>query len=204
MMKALLFSALLCAAASIAHAQQAPPTQGDLVSTGVNAWTFHTPDDGRTDLFIAPYGSWGGWNWDVATRFSANGDIQMRAKVKIGEIAPMYHGDYKLAVAGKIVSQSLYVVNPLQWADFVFEPTYKLMALPTLASYLKQYKHLPNIPSAKEVETKGYNVSEMDAKLLQTVEELTLHVIEIDNQNQQLQNRLAALEKQLATQQATK
>jgi hypothetical protein len=103
-----------------------------------------------------------------------------------------------------VVAKSVYVTTPNAWADFVFEPSYKPMGLAALEGYLLKNKHLPHIPSAKEVEANGYNVTEMDAKLLQTVEELTLQVIELGKQNQQLQVRLASLEKQQTTQQATK
>jgi len=61
------------------------------------------------------------------------------------------------------------------------------MSLLKLEAYLQQNKHLPTIPSASEVEAKGYSVTEMDAKLLQTIEELTLHVIELSKQVKELQ-----------------
>jgi len=61
------------------------------------------------------------------------------------------------------------------------------MSLLKLEAYLQQNKHLPAIPSASEVEAKGYSVTEMDAKLLQTIEELTLHVIELSKQVKELQ-----------------
>ncbi len=126
-------------------------------------------------------------------------------RVNIGDQLPTTHTDYKLAVQGKLVAQSLYVTNPGTWADFVFEPSYEPMALPTLESYLKKNKHLPYIPSAKEVETNGYNVAEMDAKLLQTMEELTLQVIALgkqvavlNKQNEQAKEELANLRAQVA------
>jgi hypothetical protein len=114
--------------------------------------------------------------------------ISTSGQVNIGTTTPNtpQTTDYKLAVAGKIVAQGMYVLNITNWADFVFEPSYKPMALPTLESYLQKNKHLPHIPSAGEVEAKGYNVAEMDAKLLQTVEELTLQVIELNKQVQAL------------------
>lgn len=102
------------------------------------------------------------------------------------------HANFKLAVDGKIVAKSVYVTQ-LNWADFVFAPTYRLMPLPELEQYLQTYRHLPAIPSAQEVATDGVNVGVMQANLLQTVEELTLHVIELSKQNQQLQVELRAL-----------
>lgn len=94
-----------------------------------------------------------------------------------------------------MVAQSIYVTNPSTWADFVFEPSYEPMALPTLENYLKKNKHLPYIPSAKDVEANGYNVTEMDAKLLQTVEELTLQVIALSKQVSLMQAQMSEVQK---------
>lgn len=63
------------------------------------------------------------------------------------------------------------------WADFVFEPTYKLPSLQELEIYINKNKHLPEVPSAAEVEKNGVDVGEMNKILLQKIEELTLHVI---------------------------
>ncbi len=124
--------------------------------------------------------------------------IRQDGKVQIGDRTPTTQTNYKLAVDGQIVSTSIYVTSPTTWADFVFEPSYEPMALPTLESYLKKNKHLPYIPSAKEVETNGYNVAEMDAKLLQTVEELTLQVITLNKQNIQARAEIAQTQAEMA------
>jgi hypothetical protein len=113
--------------------------------------------------------------------------IYQSGQVRIGDRYPTTQPTYKLAVDGLLVSTAMYVTNPNTWADFVFEPSYKPMALPALESYLLKNKHLPHIPSAREVEANGYNVAEMDAKLLQTVEELTLQVIELSKRLQELE-----------------
>ncbi|UOQ52527.1 hypothetical protein [Hymenobacter cellulosivorans] len=139
------------------------------------------------------YSRTAGGSWVSHMRVLQNGQIQ------IGQRQPAApHNDYRLAVDGKLVAQSLYITNPSTWADYVFAPTYRRMPLADLEAYLLQNKHLPAIPAAAEVERKGYNVSEMDAKLLQSVEELTLYVIELNKQNQQLQARTAELEKALS------
>lgn len=113
--------------------------------------------------------------------------IHPEGNVQIGQQRPLSsHADYKLAVDGKLVAKSVYVTSQ-GWADFVFEPDYKPMALPALETYLQQNKHLPHIPAAKEVEANGINVAEMNAKLLQSVEELTLHVIALNKRVQELE-----------------
>ena len=122
--------------------------------------------------------------------------IKASRQVIIGLDAPTTpsYADYRLAVDGKLVAKSIFVAQlAANWADFVFEPTYALKPLPELEAYLKQNHHLPAIPSAVEVEQNGIDVAVMNAKLLQSLEELTLHVIELGKQNQQLQANMAVL-----------
>jgi hypothetical protein len=83
---------------------------------------------------------------------------------------------YKLDVAGKIRADEI-VVNTTG-ADFVFEPTYKLRSLAELEAFIKTNKHLPEIAPAKEMQENGVSAGEMQSKLLQKVEELTLYMIE--------------------------
>lgn len=147
-------------------------------------------NDGIAHTFYARNN--GGTGWVSHLRILQSG------KVQIGAQLPTTQTDYKLAVDGKLVTKSLFVTSPINWADFVFAPKYRLMPLPELETYLRVNRHLPAVPSASEVESKGYNVSEMDAKLLQSLEELTLHVIELNKQNQQLQAEMATLRKQVS------
>jgi hypothetical protein len=72
-------------------------------------------------------------------------------------------------------------------ADYVFHPTYKLMPLPEVEQYVKTNSHLPEIPSATEVSKNGMSMGEMQNKLLQKVEELTLYVIEQQKRIEQLE-----------------
>jgi hypothetical protein len=68
--------------------------------------------------------------------------------------------------------------SPNQWADKVFKKDYALMPLGELGVYIEQHQHLPGIPSAQEVVEKGISQQEMMVKLLEKIEELTLHQIE--------------------------
>lgn len=126
--------------------------------------------------------------------FVSNMRLLQSGQVQIGIQNPTSQTDYRLAVDGKVVAKSLYVTNPSMWADFVFGSTYKNMPLRELGTYLQRNKHLPAMPSANEVAANGYSVSEMDAKLLQSIEELTLHVIEMGKQNDLMQRKNAALQ----------
>jgi hypothetical protein len=86
------------------------------------------------------------------------------------------------------------------WSDFVFAPSYKLKTLIEVEQYIKTNGHLPEIPSNQEVEQKGVNIGDMQAKLLQKVEELTLYSIEQSKQLQEQRQSNAALQQQLTAQ----
>ncbi len=103
--------------------------------------------------------------------------------------------DYKLVVAGKVLAEELRVMLVDQWSDYVFEPDYQLRSLPEVADYIETHKHLPDIPSAAEVERDGISIGDMQAKLLAKIEELTLHMIEQHRTIETLQRKLDALEK---------
>jgi hypothetical protein len=98
----------------------------------------------------------------------------------------------KLSVAGSIQAYDVTVNN--QWADYVFDPGYRLAPLSEVAGYIQQNHHLPDIPSAGEVQEKGVSLGEMQAKLLAKIEELTLHMIQAEEENRQLRERIARLE----------
>lgn len=66
------------------------------------------------------------------------------------------------------------------WADFVFDPEYKLMPLHEVKKYTQEYRHLPNVPSEKEVAQSGINVAQMNAVLLQKIEEAYLYIFELE------------------------
>jgi hypothetical protein len=95
----------------------------------------------------------------------------------------------KLAVDGTICAKEVRVAlsgSPC-WPDFVFNKDYNLMSLDELEQFIYENKHLPNTPSAAEVEENGIQLGEMNALLLQKIEELTIHLID-------LQKRLSELE----------
>lgn len=100
----------------------------------------------------------------------------------------------KLQVGGKIKCQEVEVaVTP--WPDHVFKTGYNLMSLDEVASFVEANKHLPGVPSEEEVANNGVNVGEMNATLLQKVEELTLYMINLKKENDALKVRVSNLEK---------
>lgn len=90
---------------------------------------------------------------------------------------------YKLAVNGKIRAQEIKV-ETANWPDYVFAKDYQLPTLWETEKHIKEKGHLPGIPSAAEVEANGIDLGELNGKLLQKIEELTLHLIEMKKQNE--------------------
>ena len=80
-------------------------------------------------------------------------------------------------------------------ADYVFDENYNLRSLSEVESYVKENKHLPGIPSAAEMSENGMSVSQMSNLLLEKVEELTLHMIELEKENKALKAEMESLKK---------
>jgi len=97
---------------------------------------------------------------------------------------------FKLAVQGKIIAEDVKVLPAANWPDYVFMPSYELMPLQKLEQHIREKGHLPGIPSAKEVAAQGgFEVGEMQRKLLEKVEELSLYVIELERKVEELEKK---------------
>lgn len=122
--------------------------------------------------------------------------IRRNGAVGIGTILSSNPHNYKLAVNGTIGAKEVKVeASSSTWADFVFEDHYSLPTLQEVESHIREKGHLKDIPSAQEVGEHGINLGEMDAKLLQKIEELTLYTIE---QEKKLELQQEALSQQQA------
>lgn len=104
-------------------------------------------------------------------------------------------GSYRLAVEGTIGAREVIVTNS-PWADYVFRPGYRLRPLSEVNAYIQANGHLPEIPSESEVKEKGVNLGEMQAKLLAKIEELTLHMVNLDEANHRMEQEVQDLRKE--------
>ncbi len=95
---------------------------------------------------------------------------------------------YRLAVNSGILCEELKVMADVPSSDFVFEPNYNLKPLSEVEAFVTENKHLPDVPSAKEFKENGYKVGEMDNLILQKIEELTLYIIDLQKQIEELKN----------------
>jgi hypothetical protein len=127
-----------------------------------------------------------------ATEWKTNMVIKSNGQVYIGDQQPSaaWNG-YKLGVDGMIVGKRVVVQNT-SWADFVFDADYNLSSLSEVESYIKTNKHLPGVPTTKEVLEHGIDVGDMNKIMLQKIEELTLYMIELKKENQELRKAISA------------
>lgn len=132
---------------------------------------------------------------DIQFRVNATNIMTLASSGNVG-IGTSTTGTNKLAVEGTIAARRLKITQATPWPDFVFLENYKLMPLAQTARFIREYKHLPDIPSAAVVAQEGIDVGEMNSKLLQKIEELTLHLIEQNERVAALEKEIKALKKQ--------
>jgi hypothetical protein len=98
---------------------------------------------------------------------------------------------------GNLWAKEIKVALTNPWPDFVFKSGYKLTGLAELEFFIKENGHLPEIPDAIDVEKNGVNVGEMQSKLLQKIEELTLYVIEQNKKNEKQEQELKIMKAEI-------
>jgi hypothetical protein len=139
--------------------------------------------------------NWGGYfNW---TRGSASGDVElMRIDATNGTVgigtSNIGSSTYKLYVESGIRTRKVKV-DQNGWPDYVFSSDYKLLPLKEVEQFIKQHQHLPEVPSAQEIDKEGLNLGENQSVLLKKVEELTLYVIEQEKQIELMKEEIATL-----------
>jgi hypothetical protein len=131
-------------------------------------------------------------------RFLNNGTEQVRilasnGNVGIGTTQP----DYPLTVNGSIHAKEVRVDLNIPAPDYVFEKEYTLTSLDDIKTYIDQNKHLPEVPSAKEMEKNGVQLGEMNMILLKKIEELTLHAIEQQNMIEEMRRENQEMKKEI-------
>jgi hypothetical protein len=120
--------------------------------------------------------------------------IDASGNVGIGTTTP----SYTLDVAGQVHATSFVASSGNNYADFVFKPDYKLPPLSDVEASIKKDGHLPGIPSEAEAKAHGIDLASMQVKLLQKIEELTLHVINQEKRLDEQNGRIEQLEKENA------
>ena len=137
-----------------------------------------------TRVGVYGYASGGSTNWAAYLL----GSTYVSSDLRIGTTTAA--SGYALSVNGKVACEEVLIDDSGFWPDYVFEDDYNLLSIDEFEQSIKQNKHLPGMPSAKEIEENGgHHIGDVQKKTLEKVEELSLYIIELNN-------RLKALEQE--------
>ncbi|MDN3588084.1 hypothetical protein QWY86_15480 [Pedobacter aquatilis] len=165
----------------------APSDPGDIVFSKADGseiariYSFNNSSSNQNSIYFAT-----GIGIETRLLIADNGNIG------IGTSSP----SEKLSVNGTIRSKEVKVTMQ-DWPDYVFKDDYALWTLEKTAKYIKTHQHLPDLPSAKEIENDGLKLGEMNKLLTKKIEELTLHIINQQKLINAQDKRLSGLEKHL-------
>jgi len=154
-------------------------------NTGGKAHELAFSDDSKLLLRSGFEPAWEGWRQILVSSDNGNFGIGIDSPTE------------KLAVNGNIRAKEIKV-ETANWPDYVFAKDYSLPSLAETEKHIKEKGHLQGIPSAKEVEANGIDLGEMNAKLLQKIEELTLHLIEKEKTEKNHEQEIRLLKQQVA------
>jgi hypothetical protein len=150
-------------------------------------WIYDPWSTGGNSFWLSSYGGiklfTGG-----APRFAITGT----GDIGIGTTSPQS----KLAVNGTITATEVKVTQT-GWPDFVFDSAYRLEPLSSVEKYIQKNNHLPDIPSAKEIEGNGLDLGSMVKKQMQKIEELMLYQINANKRINELEDRDEKLRKEI-------
>ncbi len=153
------------------------------------------------------YGHYGDAVLELYQNYSGGGSqnpgkLIVNGNLGVGTVST---GSHKLAVEGSIGAREVKV-EATGWSDFVFEKDYELRTLEEVEEHINENGHLPEVPNKAEVTENGINLGEMDAKLLQKIEELTLYMIDmnkrvnkLEQENTQLKESNQELKEEIST-----
>lgn len=136
------------------------------------------------DLVVASDGNIG-----IGTT-APNAKLHINTNMMIGAGTPT--AGYALSVNGKIISEEVRVEADV-WPDYVFQNNYPLISLSQLEQFISTNKHLPNIPAAKQVHKEGFGLGDMNRRLLEKIEELTLYIIQQEKRLNTLQRQVDSI-----------
>lgn len=154
-------------------------------NTGLNFWKPFTPGNN-------------GANYHLLLKDDGKVGIGVDPAPCSGNGLASFPAGYRLYVKEGILTEKVKVANycSANWADYVFAPDYQLKPLAEVEAFVKANKHLPNVPSAQDIEKDGLDVADMLSKQMEKIEELMLHTIALNKRVEKLEAENAALQQQ--------
>jgi hypothetical protein len=148
----------------------------------------------------------GRFTFSPAADLSITSSIPSSSLYIYGSDHPLYPGQMifgsetpgdnsKLSINGRVRSEELKIVADITAPDYVFKEDYNLRSLEDVKNYIKENGHLPEIPSAQEFKENGILIGQMSFDLLKKIEELTLYVLQLKEENSKLLQRIELLER---------
>ena len=161
-----------------------------------NSITFGASDNGgaQAGIYVRTDGSYGSKMYFSTTNAYVSGSktammLDESGNLGIGTTSP----NDKLEVNGTIRSKKVKV-EASPWPDYVFSPNFKLRTLNELEAFIQQNQHLPEVPSAQEIEINGQDLGDIQVVLLKKIEELTLYLIQENKENSNLKEQITKVE----------
>lgn len=149
----------------------------------------YTDISAEADIMITRDGRVGIGTSSPGEKLDINGDTRVDGKLFAGytngeviKISTTNKNKYALFVQKGVLSEDFAIGPKSSWSDSVFKKDYKLRSLNEVEKFIKTNNHLQEIPSAKEIQEEGYSLHDMNVKLLQKIEELTLYVIQLNKE----------------------
>ncbi len=149
----------------------------------VNYLSYDASTGWTSRLFVNYDGNIGIGTQTPSSKLDVKGEIKAHSISIDGDLT-----GNALAINGKITAKEVEVTLD-GWPDYVFSDDYELSPLSEVEIFVKENKHLPGIPSEKEIIENGLSVGQMNQKMMEKIEELTLYVIELQKEVERLKNK---------------
>lgn len=151
--------------------------------------SFNTYADFYGNLYFRRTGVTGTSNLGAVLGLQSDGTVTIGVWEKYNNSITNTDGN-KLMVNGGILCEKIKVILDVPNSDHVFNSNYQLRSLEEINQFIILNKHLPEIPSAEEFKKNGYNIGEMDDILLRKIEEITLYLIQLKKENEELMKKI--------------
>ena len=169
------------------------PTSGNLSfgSTQTSGTADQTAFFNSTSVIIDSNG------WMGIATSQPKARLHVNSSMVVGSSTTLPATGYLLSVNGKIMAEEVRVQLDADWPDYVFGKNYKLKPLSEVEKFIAANNRLPDIPSAEQVSKEGIQLGDMQKRVMEKIEELTLYVIQLDKENQQLKKEISELRNQV-------